>query len=191
MIHITSLEEIESVLLRADETVDYFERRDPRFMDMTKSWLVEIEKALTNSRLPVAAEVAGLRALLISAERGSVPEWLQITGARTARKVKSAITAEVLRRAAVAVNDSLKGSVSTVLEAEKLARQLLAAGRRKSIVPAETAGLPHEAWLKAVYKSISDDPELGAGTAHLTGLVGFYDALILLDRASSAVSESG
>ena len=57
------------------------------------------------------------------------------------------ITAEVLRRATAAFNDSLKGTLSTLSEAEKLARHFLTAGRRKNIVPLETAGLPHEDWL--------------------------------------------
>lgn len=190
MVHIVNLEEMENILLRVHQIVESYDRRDPRFLDLTKSWLVDVEKALTGSRLPVAADIAGLRAILISAERGAIPEWVNIAGARTGRKVKSAIAAEVLRKATVAINDALKGIVSTASEAEKLARQLLAAARRKNIVPPETDGLPHEDWLKAVYKAVLDDSELGAGTAHLAGLVGFYDALILLDRASSAVAVS-
>jgi hypothetical protein len=36
--------------------------------------------------------------------------------------------------------------------------------------------------LKAIWRAMTEDPDLGGGATHLEGLVGINDALVLLDR---------
>ncbi|MCL5267157.1 MAG: hypothetical protein M1469_03520 [Bacteroidetes bacterium] len=188
MLHIVNMEEIQNLLLRVPEIVEYYERRDIRFAEKTKDWLVQVERVLADNKLAVLANVASLRGILISAERGSLPAGVEIAGQKTVRKIKSAVAADVIQKASSLVSDAIAGTSAATAEGDRLARQLFALAKRKNIIPLNAGCALHVDWLKAVLKAISDDTELGPGAAHLTGLVGFYDALILLDRASAAVA---
>ncbi len=190
MLHIVNMEEIQSILLRLPEIVEYHERRDTRFADKAKEWIVQLEQVLSDNKLTVVANVAGLRAILISAEQGILPAGIEISGQRSTRKMRAAVAADVVQKVSALVSDAMASDSKVSAEAFKLVRQLFALAVRKGIIPADPGGALHADWLKAVLKAISEDPELGQGAAQLTGLVGYYDALILLDRSSTTVAVS-
>ena len=77
---------------------------------------------------------------------------------------------------------SISGDAARFAEGEKLIRQIVAVAHRKGLVlQAPRADMRGEV-LQAIWQGMTRDPELGAATTHLFGLVGAHDVLILLDR---------
>jgi len=179
---IVNLEEIQGILLRLPEIVDHLEKNDPKFTALVKIWLADLEKALARNRLPQAADVAALRSMLISAERGVVHEGLEFAGRKTTRKVKEAVATESLRRAEGLASDAIRGYADQIAEGEKLARQLVALSEQKGIIQKFSGASNHSAMLTGIWSAMSEYPDLVGGTTSLKGLVGFGDALILVDR---------
>ncbi|MGP8319579.1 MAG: hypothetical protein ACT6FD_02115 [Methanosarcinaceae archaeon] len=182
MLHIVNLEEIQNILLQVPELVNCLEKHDTNFTDLVKEWLTQAEQVLVNNRLPIAADVAVLRGVLISAERGVLPIGMEIIGRNTRRKVKDGAAAEVLRKTDEIISHEISGYASQVQEGERLARQLVALARQKGMIPASSGASNRTGMLNAIWGAMSKDTELEAGTTHLAGLVGKYDALILIDR---------
>ncbi|MEA1965778.1 MAG: hypothetical protein U9N05_00645 [Euryarchaeota archaeon] len=180
--HIVNIEEIQGTLLHVPELIDSLENRDPNFAVLVKDWLTEAEQVLINNRLAVASDVAVLRGVLISAERGVLPDGMVLTGRKTARKIRDAAAADALRRASELISDAIRGDAAQIAEGEKLTRQLVALAERKGIVPDDPDTRGHSETLNTIWRAMSEDPELGPATTHLAGLVGAYDALVLLDR---------
>lgn len=180
--HIVNLEEIHNLLLQVPELINSFERRDSNFFDSVKNWLIQLEKVLVNNRMAVASEIAVLRGVLISAERGVQPEGIVFTGKRTPRKVKDASAADVLRKANALISDVIKVPAAQIAEGERITRQLVAIAQQKGLIRTNQDTGKHADNLNAIWKTIVNDPELRPVSTHLIGLVGTTDALILLDR---------
>lgn len=189
MLNIVNLEEIQRVLLRVPGLVHELSERQMTLIDSVKTWLTDGEQILVNNRLPIAAEVAALRGVLISAERGVIPPGMAFSTRTTTRKVKEAAAADVLRKAAEVILEAIAADAARVAEGEKLMRQILAVAQLKGIsqVPIHSA-YTHSDMLKAIWRAMTDDPDLGGGATRLEGLVGINDALILLDRLLSTGS---
>ena len=137
MLHIVNLEEIQGMLLRVPVVIDALERRDPNFAGEVKEWLTQVEQVLINNRLAVASEVAGLRGILISAERGVIPAGLVFNGRTTARKIKDASAANVLRKVEELISNAIRGDVAQLAEGERLARRLDPLGWRERVARGE------------------------------------------------------
>ncbi len=182
MLGLLNLEEIQALLLRVPPLVDGLARHDPDFPTAVKDWLVQVEQALLRNRLPLVAEIAGLRGTVIAAERGVIPPISVLSGRATPRKVREAAASEALRKAGTLVADSIRGSEIQFAEAERLVRQLVALAERKGFLAA-TSGASTQR-LVTLWNVIRNDPELGAVATHVSGLAGPDSALILLDRAS-------
>jgi hypothetical protein len=136
-----------------------------------------------------AADVAVLRGILISAERGVIPSGIVFNGKMTSRKIKDATAADVLRKAEQIISDAIKAPAAQIAEGERLTRQIVALSIRKGLIQNKTIS-GHDEMLKEIWSQISSDPELGPVTTHITGLVGTYDALILLDRSLPALGSN-
>lgn len=182
MLHIMNLEEIQDLLLRVPGLIRFLERRDPNFVSAVKGWLMETEQVLTSNRLAVAADVAVVRGVLISAERGVIPTGMIFSGRPTARKVKDASAAEVLRKAEELISNAIRDDVARLAEGERLTRQIVAVAQRKGLIPAVPNIHGHTEMLNAVWHAMAADQDLSLATTHLAGLIGAQDALILLDR---------
>ena len=182
--HIVNLEEIQGIKLRIPELIQHFENRNTEFTSLTKEWLVEAEKVLTNNRMTVAADVSILRGVLISAERGVIPSGIIFSGKTTARKIKDATSVDVLQKADKIISAAIEVPVAQITEGERLTRQVVALAIRKGIVQKENSQ-EHSELLREIWRKMSLDPELQPVTTHIIGLVGAYDALILLDRSLS------
>ncbi len=186
MLHIPNLEELQGILLRVPGLVERLESHDPAFGGAVTEWLKEAEQALTNNRLTVAATVATLRGMLISAERGVLPPERCPDGRPPTRKVKDAYAADILRTAEGRVAEAIQASETQIAEAERLTRQLVTLAKRKGLIPPPTAGGSLSDRLNDIWQRMMADPELAGATAHVGGLVGNQDSLILLDRALAA-----
>jgi len=182
MLRITNLEEIQSLLLRIQYLVDLQERRDSDFVHEVKEWLSKLEKVLDNNRMPVAGNVAALRGLLISAERGVIPAGVEFHGRSTKRKILDAAAAYVLRQTGDLISSVIQKDHERVAEAERLSRQLVAIAKAKGLLLERPTGDNFTDMLTAFWRTLSADPELSSGTVNVEGLIGPNDALIILDR---------
>lgn len=187
MIHIVALEEIQGMLLRIPALVHQQEQRDSQYVADVKRWLVELERLFDHNRMPEGGDVAALRGLLISAERGVIPPGVEFQGRSTLRKIREASAAQVLRQAAELASTAIRGDRERVIEAERICRQLVAVARAKGLMTESAgAGQDHAETLRARWRTLSVDPDLAAGTVNVEGLVGPADALIILDRTMVA-----
>lgn len=182
MLHIVNLEEIQGLLLRLPEIVHDLESHDPNFSDTVKDWLVQAEQILVSNRLAVAGAIAALRGVLISAERGAMPAGLVLSGQLTKQKIKEATATDALRKAEELISNAIRADVAQLAEGERLTQQIVAVAERKGLIPTTSTVNGHIEMLNVVWHAMIDDPDLGAASTRLVGLVGAYDALILLDR---------
>jgi len=182
MLHIMNLEEVQGLLLRVPGLIHDLEGRDSSFVGSVKVWLTQAEQVLISNRLPVAAEIAVLRGVLISAERGVIPPGMAFSTRTTMRKIKDASAADVLRKAEELISSTISADAARFAEGEKLTQQIVAVAQRKGLIPATPSAGTHAEMLKAIWQAMIIDPDLGAATTHLAGLVGEHDVLIVLDR---------
>lgn len=183
MLQFIQLEAIKELLFQVSLLVDAFEAKSPGFVGEVKEWFCQIEHVLTKNRMPVAANVAALRGLLIGAERGMIPEGIQVQGRVTTRKVTMVTAIDLLYKVETAVSQAIQADMAQLDEAERLARQIAVVAQSKGLFSSKLADYNHSQMLQLAWKLIEADPDLASVATHLKGLVGAYDVLILLDRA--------
>ncbi|MDD5485698.1 MAG: hypothetical protein PHI74_06705 [Methanocellales archaeon] len=177
-----NIEEIDIMLLRISSLIDQQERGDTNFAENVKEWLSKLEKMLETNRMPVAGNVATLRGLLISAERGDIPPDVKFYGRPTRRKIRETTTSYVIRQTCNLVSNVIQRDRERFAEAEGITRQLVALATAKGLIQELPNGKDNTDLLKDLWKTLSKDPELSSGTVNVEGLIGLYDALIVLDR---------
>jgi hypothetical protein len=150
---------------------------------MVKQWLVRSETALRNNRLPAAATVAALRGTLIMADRGVIPAGIAFSGRATPRKIRDASAADILRQAEGITAGAIRDDAARMAEGERLAQQIAAVAVRKGLVAGVAAAASHGERLSRLWTAVQADPDIGAASTHLAGLVGQTNTLILLDRS--------
>ena len=182
MLRIVNLEEIDIMLLRISSLIDQQERGDTNFAENVKEWLSKLERMLESNRMPVTENVATLRGMLISAERGVLPPGIEFHGRPTRRKIREAAAAYVVRLTCDLVSNAIQRDHERVAEAEGVTRQLVALGKAKGLIRELPSEKDNTGLLKTLWRTLSTDPELSSGTVNVEGLVGAYDALIMLDR---------
>lgn len=182
MLNIVNLEEIQSILLLIPALVDLQQQRDSDFVEEVKNWLKKMEKVLENNRIPAVGNVATLRGVLISAERGVIPVGIELRGRPTGRKIKEATAADVLRHVGELVSNVIHQDRERVAEAKRLGRQLVALAKTKGLICELPSGEQYTEMLKVMWRTLSSDPDISPGSVNVEGLVGPHDALIILDR---------
>ncbi|MEE8639573.1 MAG: hypothetical protein V3T41_04110 [bacterium] len=182
MLRIVNLEEVQGMLRRIPDLVDLQERRIPGFGEEVKRWLVALEKVLDNNRMPVAGNVAALRAMLISAERGVIPAGVAVHGRMTRKKIEQATATLVLHQISDMISDVVLPDVQRIAEAERLTRQLVALGKAKGLVKPPPSDGERTENLSVLWRTLAADPDVAGGTVNVEGLVGPNDALVILDR---------
>jgi hypothetical protein len=190
MLRITNLEEIQGMLLCIPSLVDLQERRSPHLVQDVRKWLSRLEKVLHSNRMPVAGNVAALRGLLISAERGVIPPGVEFHGRSSGRKIREAATAYVLRQAGDIVSNVIHKDHDRVAEAERISQQLVALARAKGLIEEHPSGDDFSNMLQAIWRTMSADPDLSPGTVSVEGLIGPHDALVVLDRTITSYKTS-
>lgn len=182
MLRIVNLEEIEGMLLRIRGLIDLQEKRNIGFVKEVKSWLAELEKVLGNNRIPAAGNVASLLGLLISAERGAIPEEIVLQGRPTKRKITEATASHVLQLVGDLVSNVIHKDRERVAEARRLSRQLVTLAKAKKLISELPSGENYTGMLKSIWQTLCSDPEISPGAINVEGIVGPHDALIILDR---------
>jgi hypothetical protein len=182
MLPLPNLEEIQAQLLELPAIFRAYEERDGDFVERAREWLQRLEEALTENRLPSAGAVAGLRGLIVSAERGAVPAGFSFLGGTSPRKVRDAAAAEALRRAEETVSGVLRADVAQLDEAARLVRQMVAMARRKGLIESAAGAASHSEAVNAIWAAFLRDPDLAAAATRVNGLAGAHNALFLLGR---------
>lgn len=186
MLSILNLGEIREMLLRIPALVDGLERHHTNAVEQVRSWLTKLEDILTNNRMSDAGNVAALRGVLASAERGVIPPELHFGQRTTARKIAEATAVDILRRVSDFVSNAVREDVSRISEAERIARKLVAVARFKGLIPDKPFEGDVTEHLKATWRRMSTDPDIGPGSVGMLGLIGPNDALEILDRTIRA-----
>jgi hypothetical protein len=182
VLRILNLEEIQAMLRGIPGLVDLQEKRAPAFGDEVKRWLLTIEKVLDDNFMPAAGEVAALRAVLISAERGVVPAGVAFRGQTTRKKIVQATAARVLQQVSELISNVVRPDIQRIAEAERMTRQLVAHGKAKGLVKPLPDDSERTEKLKFLWRTLAADPDVGPGVVNVEGLVGPTDALVILDR---------
>jgi hypothetical protein len=107
---------------------------------------------------------------------------MTFTKRTTPRNIRDAAAADVLRRAEDVIASAISADAARFKDGEKLIRQIVAVAYRKGLLLQTAAGAANAGALQAIWRAMTQDPELSAATTHLLGLVGANDVLILLDR---------
>jgi len=182
MLQIANLEEIQGMLSSIPNLVDLQEQRDPNFVQDVKQWFSKLEKVLSNNRMAVAGIVATLRGVLISAERGIIPTGVEFHDRATRRKIREGAAAYLVRQTGDLVSSAIQKDCERVAEAERLTRQLVSMAKAKGLIKELPGRNNFGDTLKIIWRKMSVDANLSPGTVNVEGLIGPYDALIVLDR---------
>ncbi len=182
MLHIVNLEEIQDHVLKIPALVDQQDRREARFVQDVKSWLSKLEEVLDNNKMPAAGKIAAIRSALVSAERGVMPAGIGFNGEPSRHNVKEATAGYAIQQANDVVFDAIQKDRDRVFEAERLVRQLVALARTKGLIATTVDGRSLAESVRDIWQKIGADKDLSPGTTNVEGLVGPYDALIVLDR---------
>jgi hypothetical protein len=185
---IAQYEEILAVLREVPILVDKLEARNANLFEDVLGWLKQAEQTLTNNRLPAASQIAVYRARLIEAGRGVQQADLTIVGRLSVSKIKEATAALLLGHSNGVLQALIAEQQPVFQEAERIARQVLALARVKGLVTAPGDGAPQQRFLHELRDKLAADPDLATVHAHIVGLVGATDALVLLDRALASMA---
>lgn len=183
MLRCLQLEEIERHLLEIPSLVDAYERRETDFMTKLISWLVSLENAFQQNRMPMAGDIATSRALIISAGRGIVPDGTHIQGRVTRRKLRDTVAISALHTVSSIALDSIATDRDRHRQAEEMVRRIVAIAITKRLAgfgAEENQFSDEDRW-----SSLNSDSDTQGGVVQLEGLVGHTDALILVNRGAS------
>lgn len=184
---IAQYEGILGVLREVPILVDKLEARHAGFFEDVLLWLKQAEQSLTNNRLPAASQIAAYRARLIEAGRGVQQGDLTIAGRPSVRKIKEATAALLLGQSNEVLQTVISERQAVFQEAERIARQLLSVAHAKGLVTTANGGGSHQRFLHELRDRLAADPDLANVNAHIVGLVGATDALVMLDRGLPSV----
>ena len=191
MLRIMQVEEIAGLLLLLPNLVEQQQRRSTDFAPQARAWLNSLEEVFAASRLYQTGSIAMLRSGLIAAEQGQVPTGLQFRGRPTRSRVLNAAASEALQRAVNVASTLIAENQPRLAEAERVAHQIVTAAVSRGLTTGRAEGVSNTEYLRMLWRKLMTSPDLENGVVHLEGLVGPYDALILIDRALAPYLEGG
>ena len=183
MLRIMHAEEIAGLLLLLPDLVRQQDRRATDFVPNASAWLSSLEGILTAGRLYQAGSIAMLRSSLVAAEQGRLPSELQFRGHPTRSRVMAAVASQVLQRAADIASALIAEDQPRRAEATRIALQIVAAAISRRLIAVRPEGMSNTQYLRMLRRNFATGDDLERAAVHLDGLVGPYDALILIDRA--------
>lgn len=186
MLRLLQFEEIEGLFAQSGRLVTLQELRSTDFVPETVSWLKDLERAFEANSLVESALIAGLRSGVDAAAAGAYPPGLTGRGFPSRAKVAALLAGQAIGRAAEIGSGLIAANRPRFLEAEVVAQRLAAGLRSLDLVPLRDLATSHGDWLRATRAVLATRADLEPATVHLEGLVGPYDALMILDRALAA-----
>lgn len=189
MLRIMHIEELRNLLLRVPELVRKHEQRAPEFVSDVVAWLASLEQALTSNRLHQAGTIASVRSGLVAVVQGHIPSTLQFRGRPTRGKITSAAASQAIQQASALVSSLIDDNEKRFTEAERVAHQIVSVAAVRGLTGGNTSSNT-QLQLRAFRARLSATDDLQAAAVHLEGLVGPYDALVLIDRALATRSQN-
>lgn len=185
MLRYVNLIEIQNMLLQISELTNLQDLRDFSYVAKTKRWLSDLEKILENNHMVEAGEIASLRGKIVSAENGIFHDGVEFLNKPTKRKMVEAATSAALQDASKLIVNAINEELSRFREAERVVRQLISIGKAKGLLANFASNGNHTEALKFIWRTLAQDADISPGVVTVEGMVGPYDALILLDRLLS------
>ena len=182
MLSLDVYDRLSTLLLQVPPLVERYERRGTDFVPGVKDWLRQAEDSLSAGKMPQAAEIASLRALLISVERGAKPPELSQHPTASPYRFKVDSAATVLRSAQAIVSSLMGGTAQTLAEAESLLRKVVTVAGRKGLIVPRGKGVDRRDWVHSVWAEISADDDLGRAVSHVCESLNVDEALAIFDR---------
>jgi hypothetical protein len=183
VLRIVNLEEIEGLLLALPDIVKVQEKGGGEFPERVATWLEQLEKVLAANRLFQTGSIAALRSAAVAAATGSIPGGLQMRGAPTHRRFVVMVASHLLQRACDIASAVVAENKPRLAEGERVAQQLVAVAASRGLIMPREAGVDNTQYLRALRHGLAASQDLASAVAHLEGLVGAHDTLVLLDRA--------
>lgn len=180
--HIVNYEEIVRLLYEIPKLIDLFEERSHSFTQDAKDWLKKGEDILKKNNLALTSSIAVLRGQLISAERGVFQEGIVLHGRTSKNKLRDTTAANILQKANDIIHSAIKETENKIEKANTLVKNLIVLAEKKGIINKNIVFDNHSEMLKSIWNAMDSDQDLVSGTTSLTGLVGKYDSMILIDR---------
>ncbi|MCP5052590.1 MAG: hypothetical protein GY940_35810 [bacterium] len=120
---------------------------------------------------------------MISSERGTFPDGIVFHGKTPKSKLINASAANIVQKANDIIHSAIKETENKIERANDLVKNLVVLAEKKGIIHKGLVCDNHSEMLKAIWNAMDSDQDLVSGTTGLSGMVGKYDVLILLDRA--------
>ena len=177
------VDEINALLIQSSSLVDKYENKDVSFVESSKEWLIKGEELLKRYNKPQVSELAGLRSVIIAAERGVSDKNINIMSTKSNRKISSSIAAISLNKTQNILQDVLKPVSENIEHAKSLIKQILVTAAQKNLI--NKYWLTDEdlsAKLQNLWKAFKEDIDLKALTSHVLTLVSYVDALRLMEE---------
>jgi hypothetical protein len=189
MLRLLHLEEITDLLLLLPALVLQQEQRSAHFPENAKAWMNSLEKTFTAGRLPQAGSISMLRSGLVAVEQGQMPSALEFAGRPSRSRVLSAAASLALQRASELASNVIAENRPRVMEAERLAQQIVAVALSRGLIPNRDKQVANAEYLQMIRHKLDISNELQHGCIQLEALVGPHDALVFLDRAIAVQGE--
>lgn len=173
-----AVERVSRQLRQVSSIVDLQSSRAPGFVDEVVRWLAETEHVLNEVGATGSSALAALRTRLLTTVHG-----VGLEPGVTRRKASEAAASTGLAEGQRIVSAVLQPDLDRFAEAEGVVHQLVAVLRAKGHLGPQLAGLAHDAALQQVLAVLRSDADTAAATAHVQGLLGLFDTLVVLDRA--------
>ncbi|OGU30648.1 MAG: hypothetical protein A2057_00570 [Ignavibacteria bacterium GWA2_35_9] len=191
MLHLPNMEEIHSLLLNVSSLMKLYELRDSSFVGSVKNWLAMVESILQKNRLPVTAEIAGMRGSIISSEKGEIPPGVNLSKRVTKRKITELVAEHAIQSAVETLSKAISNDLARIRNAEARIFELVILARQLELIQIE----PMISYDQKILSKLWEDLKTDSGSAEkktvteraiaVQTMVGKVDALILLDRILS------
>lgn len=184
LVHAEALSEL---MLELPVLANKYDSKSPEFVGKALQWLESLEQLFTANRMYEAGSVALLRAKITSVEQGQISIRAEFRSKPTRSQLLSAAALEALNDAARIAESLIEENKSRLLDAGKVARQVISAAAAMGLLFPRNPTVSSNAYLQEIRRSLQSNSDLSNALVHLDGLVGQNDSLILLDRALAYV----
>lgn len=179
MLQLVHIENLENKLSELSSIVDSQHARLSSFPEKVLIWLQQVEDDLKNAQIASVSDIAALRSrLLVVLHRSDIDGRSGVSH----RKRTESIASSVLQDAQQVITQAISPKIEQIQEAESVAMRIVSVAQAKGIIEQAKTIQPRQSALMFIQSAMKEDPDTAAAMVHLTGLLGMFDLLIVLDR---------
>lgn len=173
--------ELQLLLKQLPDIINKYESKNSAFTQSTKLWITSCEKLLTKYNKPQVSELAGLRAIIIAAERGNFESSFVVNAKMSKRKNASAIAAFCLNSGQDILQSLLKPLLAKGEEAKDLMKQILAVANQTGLLDQYLSTESLEInQLHFLWKSLQAKEDIRAGLNRVLTLISYNCAINIM-----------